>query len=549
MLVHPLASTVEAAPESNNSGTRLRRFLTDPYTVTAGLIFLFMLLMCWETRVAFHEQLYLLGSRRVHDPSFLAHDFTWAKLPATTALYDYMLAPLWALSRDGFLIVVIGRLICWGLLAWSMALFAREIGVRAWALFAGFAVWLVWGQTIAWCGSMLEGFQPKSFSYPLIFFALVLLLRGRMAWAGAAAGLATAFHIIVGGWALLGMTLTLLIRRPQYSLRQIFVFLAAAAPFIVPLVGAVVLFHSSGATAHEKALMDQIYVRFAMPHCCDVDYYMLRQDRWLGAGIVFVLTPLLVFAWPRRREAKFLGTFLVALIGFFMIAVVAQRLSLDTVLKVYPGQLGSAFPALFVFIFIFAWMGSREAIKRFGWAVWILVLAGGGWLVYKRDVLKKALEAPDTFLGEVWRGDWPRPQEKEELLDWIRDNTPKDAVFVTSTIYGFWPVAERAQIASMRHPPLDRRLIEWQQRLIDLNRGQPFVEKGFRIGKQLEANVDQLSVPELIALREKYGATHYMMKGERPDLAQYFLFAAKKYSVYDLRNLTAAHADSAAGGG
>jgi len=47
-------------------------------------------------------------------------------------------------------------------------------------------------------------------------------------------------------------------------------------------------------------------------------------------------------------------------------------------------------------------------------------------------------------------------------------------------------------------------------------------------------------------LREKYGATHYMMKGERPDLAQYFLFAAKKYSVYDLRQLTAAPADSAA---
>ncbi len=134
----------------------------DAYTIAGCAIFLLLVLKWWKAHVISHEMLYLLGSRRVADPSFLAVDFTWSKLSPTSFLYDHLLAPLWFFLGE-FAIVNVGRFVSWALAAWSITVLVRALRLPPWGVVAGFAAWLLFGQTLADCGAPFEGFQVKSF--------------------------------------------------------------------------------------------------------------------------------------------------------------------------------------------------------------------------------------------------------------------------------------------------------------------------------------------------------------------------------------------------
>jgi hypothetical protein len=336
----------------------------------------------------------------------------------------------------------------------------------------------------------------------------------------------------------------MLINRRLFPLRQIGIYLLAAAPFILPVVFGVAQFHGANVSPAERARMDEIYVMFAMPHCCDVFFFMSRIPMgWARAAVIFALAPIVIFAWPHRRAAKIMGAFVAALILFFLAGVLAQRLELYGLLTLYPFQLANALPALFLFVFVGGWIGVGGAARRLGWTVWSLVIAGMLWLVYDRKVASALVEAPESFISEVSDALEAGPAVEEPLYAWIRKNTPRNSVFITPLVLEFWPYAERAQVASMRHPPLDRRIIEWKERLEALNGFRPYSRRGLETGAELAVGERALSIQDLIRIRDRYGATHYMVQGERKDLAEHLLHSDNGYSVYDITDLTSRGGD------
>jgi hypothetical protein len=524
----------------------------DPYTIAAIALFVVLVTWCWSGFVENDEELYFLGSRRIADPALLALDLTWSKLPPTSWLFDHLLAPLWSVFND-FVVANLGRLLFWILSAWSITFLARTIRLPAWCAVVGVAVWLSWGQSLGICGSVFEGFQPKSLAYPLMFFALAMVMRGQPLWAGLAAGLATAFHIIVGGWACLALFLSMLVNRKLVPIRQVGSYLVGTAPFVVPVVASVALFHGVSLSAAEQAQINQIYALFAMPHCCDASYFMVhhRPPRaWAHVAVTFAIAPIAILAWSEQRAARILGGFIVATIVFFAAGMLALKLQLYGLLTLYPFQLANSLPAMFLFMFVPGWIAARSAIHRWGWIVGIIVLAGTLWLAIDRGVPRALVEEPLLFLAEaetyVMVG--PAGETLDSLYTWIREDTPRNSVFITPFIVDFWPYGERAQVASMRHPPLDRRIIDWKQRLEALNGSQPFRKRGFETAEELEAHEGRLSIPELLQIRERYGATHYLMKGSRPDLAPWLLHSGDGYSVYDVAAMNGGVERSAPGG-
>lgn len=496
--------------------------------IAGGAIFLTIAVLTWKAHVISHEMIYLLGSRRVADPTLLARDFTWSRLPPTSFLFDHMLAPLWSFFGE-FAIANIGRFASWVVTAWSIVFLARALRFPLWSAVPGFVVWMLWGQTLSSCGSPLEAFQVKSFSYPLMFFSIALVVRGKVLPAGICSGLATAFHVIVGGWGCLALFVAMLIDRKRFPLRRIAVFLLAAAPFVLPVVLSVALFHEGGMAHEDRAWMDEIYVTIAAPSCCDLDYFM-STERWIRAGIVFVLATILVLTWPERDAARILAGFVGTLVFFFLLAEVAERLELYWFLKVFPCQLGASLPAFFLFMMVPAWV----ARKPLGTAVAIGVVLGTAWLAYDRGAFQNLIEAPGLLVAELRRPVWGGPPDEPEYGDpklyaWIKVNTPRDSIFITPFIKDFWTNGERAQVASRRHPPFDHRLIEWTERLtttyeLDLEGDRQTTES-------------DLTVPELVAICERYGATHYLTQHIRVDLADRFLFSTPGNFVYDLRGL------------
>jgi hypothetical protein len=504
-------------------------------------MYLVTIVSCWSAFVETDEELYLLGSRRVADPGLLAVDLTWSRLPPTSALFDHLVAPLWSFL-DAFAIVNLGRFLYWGLTAWALARLAKAIRLPAWSAVVGFTLWLLWEQSLAMCGSPFQGFQPKSFAYPLMFLALASAIRGEVLWAGLAAGLGTAFHVIVGGWGCLALFIAMLVNRKLFTRRQLGTFLLATAPFIVPLLLGVALFRMAGAAGGDHGRMNEIYVRFAMPHCCDVSYFMASGRiplGWVRALVVFSLAPIPLFVWPERRAGLILGAFVTCVIAFFVVGLIASRLELYGLLALYPFQLANALPALFLFMFVAGWVGVRGLSTGARWMVLSPLLAGVIWLMLDAEVGRVLVERPQVFVSQLRLAPLVNPTESEldPLYEWIRARTPRNSVFITPLIHEFWPCAERAQVASMRHPPLDRRIIEWKERLEALNGFRPYERQGFETEAELALHERALSIRDLITIRDRYGATHYLVRGSRTDLTAHLVHSDCGYSVYDVSGL------------
>ena len=524
----------------DDDGGQLARWLRgSAYAPVLPLLFLLAAATQWRGYVRKHEAIYLLGPRRVFDPDFLAGDLSWATLPPTSFLFDHLLAPLLAIASD-FGIVGLGRLVTWALLAWSLARLARTLRLPPWSVVAGFALFLLSRQSILACGSFLEGFQPKSFAYPLIFFALDFALRGLVVRAGLAAGLATAFHIIIGGWGCLALFLAMLADRSRFSFRRLGLFLLATAPFVVPLVLAAGLFHVGGVSPEERALMDEIYVTFAQPHCCDPTFFM-SSSRWPRVLLVLPLAVALLFLW-RREGAALVARFALALALFFCLGLLASAVELHALLKLYPFQWAAGASALFLFVLVLAYAWGGPPAPAWGKAVWTLGIVAALWLAWDREAPRRLVELPGGLLRSFEGGERGRygrsvSDSRREVYAWIRERTDEGSVFLTPYLPEFWTYAEREQVAAFRHPPHDRRIIEWKRRLEELNDSRPFSGRGFPITDELDDHQHLLDVAELRRMREEYGATHYLTRRSRDDLAAHLLFSAGRYRVYGLEAL------------
>ncbi len=508
----------------------------DSYTIVACLLFLATMIAEWRDYVRKHEAIYLLGSRRIFDPEFLSRDLSWAEPPPTTFLFDHGLAPLWAWFGD-FGIVSIGRVLTWLLLAWSLSMLARNMRLPPWSMVVGFTLWILGDQTIAACGSPFDGFQPKSFAYPLVYFALAFTIRGAMIPAGIAAGLATGFHIIIGGWGCVALTFSMLINRQVFPLRDVGGFVLTAGLLILPLLIAVGIFHSGGMDSSAQALMDKIYVTFAEPHCVDPTYFLTEPVLWRVIAVL-PLSVLLLLYWPVQPASRIVAAFVFILVVLFGIGLLASEFRLNWLLKLYPFQLANSIPAIFLFVMSLAFFSAYRPRKILSGAIWILGLLVSGWMSYDQDVLTdRLLAVPQGFLES---GHWEDPvlygreisPERLAMYAWIRENTSADSIFITPYLPEFWTYAERAQVASFRHSPTDHRLIEWKKRLEALNGFQPFEHRGFDIEDELSDHESSLTLWQLAALAQNYGATYYLAIGVRSDLPDHLMYSNGEYSIY-----------------
>ena len=117
------------------------------------------------------------------------------------------------------------RLLTWALLAWSWQRLSRAVVPRAWAsvLTATLFVFLLQHYNMAgeW---VVGGAEAKGFSFVLVFLALEAMVEGYWNRMWLLLGVASAFHILVGGWAAVAAGAVWMLRngtsQPRHSCRQ-----------------------------------------------------------------------------------------------------------------------------------------------------------------------------------------------------------------------------------------------------------------------------------------------------------------------------------------
>ncbi len=98
----------------------------------------------------------------------------------------------------------VGRTVTWGLLAWSWRRLSRAVIPIRWMAVPTALVLASYVQNFHMAGEwLLGGVEGKSFAFPFVFFGLEAMIRGRWHRTWIFLGIASAFHVLLGGWSVL----------------------------------------------------------------------------------------------------------------------------------------------------------------------------------------------------------------------------------------------------------------------------------------------------------------------------------------------------------
>ncbi len=208
----------QAAGESDADTARGARW--RPAAEVALIFLVFFIHAGWPAPDV-NEPHYLGKARHYWDPSWCPADFFLGTADAHEAFYfAFGWLTLWLPLPA---VAWCGRVLTWGLLAWAW----RRLSV---ALVNGFlysvlsaALFVALNARFHMAGEwVVGGVEAKGFAYVLVLLGLESLVRASWGRALVLFGAASAFHVIVGGWAVVATAITWLATKDRPPLRQLF---------------------------------------------------------------------------------------------------------------------------------------------------------------------------------------------------------------------------------------------------------------------------------------------------------------------------------------
>jgi hypothetical protein len=502
-----------------------------------------------------NEAHYLTKARHYWDPGFAAGDFFLESADAHQVFYwSFGWLTLW-LSLEAT--AWVGRVLTWLLLAWGWQRLSFAAVPRPWLSVLTAAVFVGLNENAHMAGEwVVGGVEAKGVAYALVFFALAQIVRGRWGWAWLLLGAATAFHVLVGGWAMVAAAaawLALGAERPR--LQSLLPALVFAVVLALPSLY-LGLSLSSAADAETIAQANRIYVFERLPHHLTalqlapgfLTRHLLLQAAWL-LTITFMPAPQSGNRSLRRFVAT---TIVIGWIGLGLnLSLQDQPEWLAGVMRYYWFRASDAFVALGVAIevatmltIVFgarmvatATIGPPYAGARRGWLAGALILVLID-TVNQFDHLPfrvpLVLETPTT----------PRPDKNVNYADWIDvcewivEHTERDDIVLTPrSAATFKWYTGRPEVATWKDVPQDARsIVEWWDRMIALH------ATGEETPRWYSSFAEQ-GHERLHALMEKYDA-RYVIVPLRDDVEPLQidpLFANDSFAVYRREQLAPKH--------
>lgn len=154
------------------------------------------------------------------DPAWLSQDWYLNQAGGYRLLFEFIVG--WLIASFGFLATsIIGRF-CYGLVAIGLVLIGQQLRLSLPFLLLATIFFASQGEIQgAIAGEwIVGGLEAKAIAYGLILIAIALMLAGRYIGMALLLGLATSFHVLVGGWAFL-TTLGWFCLRPSTRLSKL----------------------------------------------------------------------------------------------------------------------------------------------------------------------------------------------------------------------------------------------------------------------------------------------------------------------------------------
>ncbi len=493
-----------------------------------------------------NEAAYLTKARHAADPSWCAGDF-YLETPDAHGIFYLVIGPLaarlpletaaWIGRVAGWLALAVGF---WHLAAATVAGATWSQIRRTWATLAAAAIFsLALRQTTAAGEWVIGGCEAKVFAWALVYGGLGELVRGRFALAWCLMGGATAFHPLVGGWAMVAAAATVVVQRP-WPARPVswawpaglgLVGILGVAAGVVPAV----LLNAGvdAAMRHEAA---RIYVVERLPHHLLVQTFATGfVARHVLALLVWWLLRGMVAPSPARRR---LDAFTLAALGISLGGVLialaepwAPSLA-HGLLRYYWFRLGDVVVPLAVAIIAAVVLADDAACRR------IMPLAPPlvrviATLLLMADLAAESLHWPLPGRELASRADAKvDPPAWVDICEWVRDYAPPDACVLTprgaATLT--WRTGRR-EVVSWKNSPQDAlSLVAWRKRLIDCFSIDGTMSNGVR-------STATLGPARVAEVATRYGATLAIVPLDTvgiDELPYRRLHANDVYAVYEL---------------
>jgi hypothetical protein len=312
---------------------------------------LFVVLACCFTDpyVSSNEEVYFAWAKHHADPSWMRGSFTFSEWPGARLLFQWIAGPLLGLISFERLAQV-GTALNLVLMAIPLAKIFRHFSLSKTGAVFLILVFCVSDQAF-FAGEWIFGnFEPKTISYPLVFYGLYSLLISDLAKATAYFIAAAYLHILVGGWVFLAMLLYLLARRVE--LARIAAHAGAFAVGLSPLL--IYLIHYMSNTAAEKdgVHASWIYVFFRNPHhvapFVDGDINARFLPGIVAAGVAYLIC---WFYFRRLENARIrnLNSLNLVILGMLFVSLIIGYFDeTGFFLKFYPFRIAAV--SLFLII-------------------------------------------------------------------------------------------------------------------------------------------------------------------------------------------------------
>lgn len=504
----PQPDDAAARPEKSTGSWRLAAF-------EVAWIFLIFFLFAASPPPDVGESHYLVKARHYWQPEWCAGDLFLESRDAHAIFYWTFgwVTRFCSLTATAW----IGRALSWLLLAWSWRRLSWAVVPQPLVSLLSAGLLLVFLRHFHLAGEwIVGGVEAKCFAYVLVFLALEAIVHNSWGWAIVLAGAAGAFHVLVGGWAVVTIGLAWLWpasdRPPLVKLLP-----AACLGFLLSLPGllpAVALNRGIAADIQDEAARVYVFERLAhhlVLHSFESHYVfrfevlaiawavmiwfqrkdadVARLQRVVAGALVVALIGVLVDQWyvgqSDRLPAEVWQTGAAKLLRYYWFRLADSFLPIGAALGIVNGLYGGGHVERFAQAKSPADLRSPLAMVRAALQIACSAIAvvnvadvyhwrSKQWvpaaILQPRPTEDSARRSwfwqneshpPEEFTAERWYRDW------QAVCDWVAEQTPADALFLTPREQQtFKWYAGRAEIVNWKDVPQDAQgLLEWKRRM------------------------------------------------------------------------------------
>ncbi len=454
-----------------------------------------------------NEAHYLAKAKHYWDPSWCANDFFLQSRDAHHVFYWTLgwltkLIPLAAVAWAG-------RILTWSLMAWAFRRLNWALAPRKWfgPLTAVLFVYLNESNHMA--GEWFDGgLEAKGISYALVFLGLEAMILDRWNRTWILLGAASAFHVLVGGWAVVAAGVVWLFspRATRATLTSMLPALAVGAALSLPaIIPSITL--NAGVSPETATEANRIYVYERLYHHLDLDKF---ERGFVGRHVTLCLVWLLLItvtpatAVEKRARLFVAGCMGFAVVGYGMMVLARYNQPLGfSLLRFYWYRMSDVFVPWGVAttgMSFIAWQFQTRPIVARRWLTVLVLLAAYDLSTQAWAILVTKPRADKNVQFDDWL----------EVCRWAKENTPADAVFLTPRYSNtFKWRADRAEVVTWKDVPQDAEHLEqWWKRNRDIHERDNWTETYRWLDTPADKGFDRLA-----ELAQKYHFQYVILEG------------------------------------